>query len=186
VTDPVAALHELRQAGDVAIWAEGYTPEDSPGLRRDQLVPQGTLAVWTPPPGPRELQMAVERTLPRRIVLFGIQGPATEPSAFLPRLVGLVKYTLSRKQGLADLEVLAAASGQRAGTVRAGLHLLAARGDLRVLEEGDTTIHLMPGDRRPNPELENIHAHLIALLQETAAYRAFFAKADPERLIETD
>ncbi len=89
----------------------------------------------------------------------------------------------------ADLEQLAAASAQRAEAVRQGIRLLAARGDVQIVQEGDTTIQLAPGDGVANTdggatiELEHIPARLRALLQETAAYRVYFGRAAPERLV---
>lgn len=102
----------------------------------------------------------------------------------MPRLAGLIKHTLRRKGGLADLEQLAAASAQRAEAVREGIRLLAARGDVQILEEGDTTMRLAPGDGQARPELEEAQARLRALLGETAAYRAYFGRTPPERLIQ--
>jgi hypothetical protein len=44
-------------------------------------------------------------------------------------------------------------------------------------------MRVVPGDRRPKPEREAILTRLQALLQETAAYRAFFARAAAGQLI---
>ena len=183
VPDPVRLLEALRAAGEVAVWAEGYPPGGSPGLRRDQLEPAPALVIWTPPPGPRELQAALEQTSPEAVHLFGVAGEGTEPARFVQRLAGLIKYTLRNKQGIAELEQLAAASAQRAGAVREGIHMLAARGDVQILEEGDTAIRLTQGDGQLRPELDAVQARLGALLQETAAYRAYFARTVPDRLV---
>ncbi len=186
---PALLLAELRAAGKVAVWAEGYSPGQSPGQRRDQLTAAPVLAVWTPPPGPRELRAALERVAPQIVYLFNVPGEGTDPARFMPRLAGLLKHSLRRKAGLADLEQLAAASAQRAETVREGIRLLAARGDVLIVEEGDTTIQLAPGDGGANTdsgattELEEIQARLWALLQETAAYRVYLSRAAAERLV---
>jgi len=67
--------------------------------------------------------------------------------------------------------------------VRAGLHLLDCRGDIRILDENDATVRLTHGTGQVKAELEQTHARLQALLQETAAYRAYFARTPAERLI---
>jgi hypothetical protein len=180
-------LAELRAAGPVSVWAEGYPPSQSPGQRRDQLASAPVLAVWTPPPGPRELRAALERVSPHTVYLFDVPGEGTDPARFVPRLAGLLKHSLRRKAGLADLEQLAAASAQRVEAVREGIYLLAARGDVQIVEEGDTTIQLAPGDNGDTGDdlkkPEHIQARLWALLQETAAYRVYFGRVAAERLL---
>lgn len=182
--DPIPLLAELRAAGKVAVWAEGYPPGQSPGQRRDELESAAALVVWTPPPGPRELRAALERVSPQTVYLFSAPGDGADPGRFMPRLAGLIKHTLRRKKGLADLGQLAAASAQRAEAVREGIRLLAARGDVQITQEDDTTIQLAPGSgHQAQKEIDEIEARLRALLQETAAYRAYFSRAAPERLV---
>jgi single-stranded-DNA-specific exonuclease len=181
--DPLSLLSELRATGNVAVWAEGYASGQSPGLRRDQLTPAPALAIWTPPAGPRELRAALERVAPQRVYLFAVAGDNTDPRRFLPRLAGLIKHTLRRKQGVADLERLAASSAQRITAVREGIYVLAARGDVQIVQEEETSMQLIPGDGQPRPELPETQARFRAILQETAAYRAYFARTAPERLV---
>jgi hypothetical protein len=182
-SDPLSRLSELRAAGNVAVWAEAYPPGQSPGVQRDQLEPAPALAIWTPPAGPRELRAALEKVSPQRVYLFAVAGDNTDPRRFLPRLAGLLKHTLRRKKGLADLEQLAASSAQRLEAVREGIYLLAARGDVQIVEEEDTIMQLIPGTGHTQPELPEIQARLRALLQETAAYRTYFGRSAPDRLV---
>ncbi len=183
VPDSLRLLDELRAAGNAVIWAEGYAPHQSPGLRRDQLQPAPTLVAWTPPPGPRQLRAVLEAVSPQTVYLFAVSAEGTEPARFMPRLAGLIKYALRHKQGIADLQELAAASAERIESVREGIHLLHARGDVKIVEESATSIRLLPGDGQPTPELDASQARLQALLQETAAYRAYFARTPADRLI---
>jgi single-stranded-DNA-specific exonuclease len=180
--DPLSLLDRLRASGDLAIWAEGYPAEKSPGLRRDRLGPAAALAVWTSPPGPREWRLVLERVSPRTVYVFAIGSKATDPRRFMPLLAGFIKHTLHCKEGIADLERLAASSAQRVESVRAGIHLLAARGDVNIISDGDTTIHITHGSGQQQPNLDEMQAYLQAHLQETAAYRAFFARTAVERL----
>jgi single-stranded-DNA-specific exonuclease len=180
--EPAKVLKRLRAAGALAVWAEGYPKGESPGVRRDRLSPAPTLVVWTAPPGPREFQATLERVSPQRIYLFAVPNVNIEPGGFLLQLVGLVRYALRRRAGVADVEELAAASGQRIETVREGIRLLSARGDVRIIEETDMIFLLAPGDRLGGPDLDLIQTRLHALLQETAAYRVFFARTNAEQL----
>jgi single-stranded-DNA-specific exonuclease len=182
--DPAALMEQLRLASDVVVWAEGYSAERSPGVRRDQLVPRPALVIWTPAPGPRELRAALEQVAPQVIHLFAVTTDEIDPQRFLPRLAGLIKHTLRHKSGRADLVQLAALTGQRTGSVRESLRLLEARGDIRILDQATDLMHIAAGDGQIKPGLDEIQARLNALLQETAAYRAFFSRAAPGALIQ--
>jgi hypothetical protein len=75
------------------------------------------------------------------------------------------------------------ATAQRESTVRAGLAWLVARGHIAVLGEDGGAMRLAVGSRTANEDLHRAVAHLRELLEETAAYRAYFAQADKGRLI---
>jgi hypothetical protein len=101
----------------------------------------------------------------------------------MERLSGLIKHTLRHKQGVAELEILAAASAQRAESVREGIRLLHARGDIRILHQGNRTMHIAPAKGEVKNDVDAVRARLEALLQETAAYRTYFGRTDAARLI---
>jgi hypothetical protein len=113
---------------------------------------------------------------------LAVHGEGTDPSRFLPRLAGLIKYALRHKQGIAELEPLAAATAQRLESVRAGIRLLAARGDVEIVEVQSATIRLKHGDGMVSAQLEEARTRLQALLAETWAYRAYFSRTAPESL----
>jgi hypothetical protein len=52
-----------------------------------------------------------------------------------------------------------------------------------VLGEGGDEVDLAPGSQTVSPDLPQIAAQLRALLDETAAYRAHFARAEAEKLV---
>jgi hypothetical protein len=68
--------------------------------------------------------------------------------------------------------------------VRAGLDWLAACGHVVIEGETDGELHLAAGDGVRGDELPAIKARLRALLEETAAYRAYFARAEAQALME--
>jgi hypothetical protein len=86
--------------------------------------------------------------------------------------------------GRINISILAAATAQREATVQAGLAWLEAQGHLAVLQDGDE-VHLTAGDRKESVDLPQITARLRELLDETAAYRAHFARAEKETLIQS-
>jgi len=179
---PLPILEQLTQRGDVLVWREGEARDRVEGVDRYGVLPCQTLAVWTIPPGPRELQAVLERARPQRVVVFAVQPGSDQPHAFLQRLVGLVKYALQANQGITTLQELAAATAQRTLTVRAGLDWLAARGHIRLLNQEGEELRLALGEGQSGGDLPQATERLKALLDETAAYRAHFSRAQADRL----
>ena len=66
--------------------------------------------------------------------------------------------------------------------MRAGLTWLAARGSIGLTFGDGDEVRVSPGDGTARPDLAQVTSRLEALLAETAAYRAYFATADKERL----
>ena len=177
---PREMLAELVERGEVAVWREGEGAGDIPGHDRWNLPRAATLVIWTAPPGPAELRAALAQVGPARVYLFARDPGADTPEAFIRRLTGLVKHALNARAGRAPIAQLAAATAQRAATVRLGLAWLAARGHIRVVEETNGEVQLAAGDglAAPETEIKALDARLAAALAETAAYRAYFREAD--------
>jgi hypothetical protein len=181
--EPNLRLQQLRSTQTVAVWAEGYRRGESPGLHREQLGPAENLLIWTPPPGPKELRAVIEQVSPSTVYLMVVDNPRVDPAQFMPFFAGLIKYAVNQKQGLVKLDELAALTGQRLETVRQAVAFLHARGDVEITEKGRTRYRLGTGDGQKRPAVEEIQAQLQALLQETAAYRRYYARAPAERLV---
>ena len=177
-------LEQLRGPG-VQVWSEagagggvGIAGQDRHGLGRSNA-----LVIWTTPPGPAEMQAVLERVSPEKVYLFSIDPGLDRSERLLARLAGLAKHALNANRGQVKVSMLAAAMAQREATVRAGLAWLAARGHVTVLIEDGDEMHLAAGSDTVNAGLPRITAQLRALLEETAAYRAHFARADQETLV---
>jgi single-stranded-DNA-specific exonuclease len=181
---PLAILQRLLAEGDVQVWREAEATGILDGHDRFELQPSESLAIWTAPPSPAELRHALEKVSPQKIYLFGVLPEAGSPEAFLQRLAGLLKHALKASQGHASLSALAAATAQRRATVRLGLDWLAARGHIRVVSEDVNEIVIAAGDGIRGEDLAEREAQLKAALAETAAYRAYFQKADKDSLVE--
>jgi single-stranded-DNA-specific exonuclease len=183
VSNPEAVLRGLISESEILVWAEGETSLDMNTHDRRQLVPAHRLAVWTLPPGPRELQAALERVQPDEVIFFAHDPGLDRASVFLQRLAGLVKFALRARDGWIDLEAVAAITAQRIGTVQAGLDWLAARGQTGMVEREEVRWRLAAavgyGDL---PTADAARTRLDALLAETAAYRAYLRDAPAETL----
>ncbi len=189
---PRRLLERLRAQEDVQVWSEAGARAEVAGQERYELSPSKGLVIWTTPPGFSELQAVLEKVAPETIYLFGIDPGLDHFEKFLKRLAGLVKHALNSDGGRVNVSTLAAATAQREATVRAGLAWLAARGHLVVLgEDGDIgarlvrtrEVYLAAGSQAVSADLPQVTAQLKALLEETAAYRAHFARAGKETLV---
>jgi single-stranded-DNA-specific exonuclease len=196
VSNPHSLLEDLRAERDVLVWSEGDT--EVVGCDRyvlgDAAESSAVLAIWSAPPGPYELRDALLRVLPKAVYLFAVDPGLDQPRRFLVRLAGLVKRAVRAEGGTVRLSTLAAATAQREETARTGVAWLAARGDVVVLQERDGEIWLAPGEGdttkppggspdRATGDLSRMESRLRSLLEETAAYRAYVARADATALI---
>lgn len=183
---PLALLKKYLKAEGL-VWCEGpacgqLKEMGIPAVERGSLAPCRQLVIWTLPPGPNELQTALESAKPEEVVLFAIEPDAASPQTFLTRLSALVKYSLQANQGTASLAELAAAAAHREATVRTGLAYLAELGHITILEESRGRIVLGAG-KEPAQTSSRILSTLKELLRETDAYRSFYARADTEAVL---
>jgi single-stranded-DNA-specific exonuclease len=180
---PKTVLEQLRALEGVQVWAEADAKAKVEGLDRHELAATKTLAVWTVPPGPAEWRDGLAKASPQKVILFGINLGLDDPELFLKRLAGLTKHALRTNTGRVNISTLAAATAQRESTVWAGLAWLTARGYLAVASAGDDEVQLTAGAGTADADLPRVTAHLKALIEETAAYRAYFARAEKETLV---
>ncbi len=177
--DPLARLREL---GDVLIWRE--VDAQIEGKTRLELTPAPRLAIWTTPPGSAELPAALATVKPQTIYLFA-QDPGLDAiNPLITRLVGLIKFLIRHRNGVIDLAALAAATAQREITVQTALAWLNARGQISLTTAADGSMRATAGTGQPSADADAIRARLIALLRETAAYRAYYRRADATSLIQ--
>jgi len=166
------------------VWWEAHAPGQTAGRNRNELLPGRLLAIWTAPPGRAELRQVIERVSPEVVYLFAIDPGMDSLEAFIKRLAGLVKYTIKARQACVSVQDLAAATAQRVQVVEAGINWLQAYGYLRLIEQNGDELHLARGDGVQTKELPKAQVVLQSLLQESAAYRAYFSRAVARLLLE--
>jgi len=163
------------------IWAEG--PDRAAGTPRHELHPADELSIYTIPPSPAELRKALEIVKPKLIYVFGISPAEEKTDEFLSHLAGLCKYVLNQRRGNISLQELASAMAACESAVRIGLEWLAAGGHIAVASEGDA-LSLSRGNNETNQYLQKeLFVAVRGILEETAAYRAHFARADINNLM---
>ena len=170
------------QAPELQIWAEGS--DKSKGKNRFQLQLADELAIFTTPPSPIELQSVLDKVRPKKVYLFGNAPAAEKTDAFLARMAGYAKYVINQKGGKVTVRELAVETGQREGAIRLALEWLAAGAHISI-QRDEETVFLSPGNGESNPHLQReLYIAVRGILEETAAFRAHFQRAEAERLIE--
>ena len=165
---------ELARFPDALIWSE--VDQIAGALDRLRLSPAETLIVWTAPPSAEIWSAALATVNPARLILFGKRPDADRGTRFLGRLAALVKFALNHKDGAAQIEALAAATGQRERGVQVGLQVLRALGKLQYRIGRTGEYHLMERDVPPGDDLKTLQNRLDLVLRETRAYRDYWQK----------
>ncbi len=183
---PAETLARLLSQGAVELWGEATPPGDLPFKDRDRLETSPTLVIWSVPPSPQLLQEAVARVNPHTLVFFANDPGLDQPQAFLMKLAGLCKFAVASLGGEIRLSRLAAATAQCQASAARGVAWLVARGYFTEVSQKGDAITLAPGDQTVQAGLPVIEAQLKALLDETAAYRAYYRTAPLEVLLPVD
>ncbi len=155
------------------IWAEG--PDRPAGVNRNELTQTDELTIYTTPPSPAELRKALEIVKPKIVYVFAIPPAEQKPDEFLTYLAGLCKFVLNQRRGKTTISELAAVSAARESAIQLGLEWLAAGGQLTVGVEDDNVL-LSKEVQEKNPYLQaELFTALRGVLNETTAYRKYFA-----------
>jgi single-stranded-DNA-specific exonuclease len=174
----LTALQE--QAPRLQIWTEG-TDKDK-GKTRYQLQPANELVIYSTPPSPQDLHLALESVKPAKVYLFAVSPQQEKPDVFLSRLAGLAKFVINQREGKVAVQEMAGVTGQRENAVQIGLEWLAAGGHITI-ENQDGTVLLSRGKGESNPYLQKeLFIAVRGILEETAAYRDHFTRASLDSL----
>jgi hypothetical protein len=128
--------------------------------------------------------MILDAVQPNFIAFFGISSALDQLTTFLHRLAGLIHYALNKRSGQVTLLELAAATNQREWTIRKGIEWWIAHGELSLVETDGKVFTFQQGGALNQDSLNKIEQELNILLQETAAFRSYFLRADPHQLLE--
>jgi single-stranded-DNA-specific exonuclease len=176
-------LATLREEPSTLVWAEGDQKKSVGGKDRYELAPAEALILWTIPPSPQELRSALEIVQPRKVYLCAVTDPVELPQVFLAKLAGLLKYAINQRGGRITWSALETASAQRSVTVRRGLAWLVSQGKIVIEAEKDDDLTVKAGALSPDrPGSASLKLEIQSLLEETAAYRLHFKRADKDIL----
>jgi single-stranded-DNA-specific exonuclease len=165
------------------IWAEGS--DKAVGKSRLELTQADELSIYTTPSSPAELRKALEIVKPKTVFVFANPPAEEKPDEFLAHLAGLCKFVLNQRKGKTTTPELAAAMSTRESAVQIGLEWLSATGQLTVAMEDDN-VTLSKETQEKNPYLQaELFVALRGILNETSAYRKYFATADLNKIFQT-
>jgi single-stranded-DNA-specific exonuclease len=184
--EPISRINYLQSKETLLIWGEANARVQLPCFDRFSLSPAGNLAIWTIPPGPNELESALQIVKPNKVYLFGINPGMDEPKAFLRRLSGLVKGRIKTSDGIVNLSTLACATAQRIQTIKLGLEWLQDRGYISMEITNHDSVKIAIGNETKNADTITSSRRLNSLLAESAAFRRYFMTANKERLLIFD
>lgn len=182
--NPHAMLRDVEaNEHDVCVWCEGDGVDGVSTLRRDELRPASALIIWTTPPDPYTLQLALDTVRPERVYLFAQKPDDIRLGTFIQRIGGLVKFRLNQRGGEIRVDELAGLTAQSAVTVHKAVKWLAARGDVTIVaEEGDRLVLRAGGVPANSTLIKTLESQIMALLDESLAYRHYFSTADKTAL----
>lgn len=163
------------------VWAEGA--DKSKGKSRYELTKADELVIYTTPPSPVDLRVAIDLVKPVKIFVAGVSPASPRTDEFLSQLAGLAKFTINNKGGKASIKELAVVTAQRESAVRIGLEWLSAGGHVLISGANDEVL-LSAGNGAPNQYLQKeLFTAVRGILEETAAYRAYFSTASLEGIL---
>lgn len=201
-TGPKYNLHDCRPRAEEPVplpenesvtWVEGVAADDdlpvvaTEKINRLEPVGHERLVIWTPPPGPQELQDILAMTGAKEIFVAAHSLKENAPEIFVKRFTGLIKYALAHYEGKVSLLQLAVATAQREVTVRRALELMEAQGKISIEWLPGGNIKIEKSGTKENGDEEKVgllEDDLKALLSESAAYRAYFQNSDLARFFQ--
>ncbi len=182
-TDPLAALSQLEKLEKLVVWGEAGAKSQVSSFDRFSLQPADNLVIWTIPPGPGEIRDVLKIVKPIRMYLFANNPSMDIPAEFLKRLVGLMKYQLKNAGGVARVNELAAATAQRTATIRAAIQWLGEQGIFSITARKGDELIFGASQRQQKGVFDLQDSALLAMLNESKAFRGYYLKADKDRLI---
>jgi len=172
---------QWKELENVLTWAEGT--EKAQGKSRYELTRADEFVIYTTPPSPADLRSALDVVQPKIVYIAGITPNPQKPDEFLSQLAGMVKYTINNKNGKTSVKELAVATAQRESVVRIGLEWLGAGGHVSTVPEEEALV-LSTGNGEANQYVQKeLYIAVKGILEETAAYREHFARADVHNLM---
>jgi len=180
--DVVLKELQTRQESEMVIWGEGKEFEGLSVLNRTQLSPAKTLVILTIPPSREILQHALEIVKPKEIWLGDVDSRMDKIINFQHRLMGLLNYTLSKKNGIVEKNLLAALTSQTLPAIETGIRLITTQGSITLEDSDEKRLKIGRGGVKDEKREKKYLKELEWILRENESFRHFYRSADPDQL----
>lgn len=143
------------------------------------------LVFLSPPPNTEIFREIVALSNPQNIIINFSVLPDYSLKGFVTNLLGLIKYIVTKDNGVAFIEPMAVKLGVEESIVKAGLKFLKAAGKINyVLSEDDEKVILLKGDGAIENTVALAEKWLRNALMEKMAYQQFILKTEVENFKE--
>jgi single-stranded-DNA-specific exonuclease len=182
--EPIMILTDLAPQTGVVIWCEGEECKLPRQYDRYHLPRADTLIIWNIPPSQSVLKSTIRKVDPHTVLFFAINPNFDTPRTFINRLGGLAKFLLNRKDGNGKISRLACLTAQTISNVKLGLRWLETQGMISITFKDEDEFSIQAGTKW-NEEARIETERLLTLsLDEVAAYRSYYVRADIDRLLD--
>ncbi len=123
---------------------------------------------------------------PKRIYLFNNANGYVTAQEVITTAAQFAKYALSHYNGCIKLSALAARCGHREATVLTALEWLQTKGVITIENRSDDEIFIQQSGVADPETQAALEKQLKALLDDTEAYRDYYARAEMDILVERD
>ena len=182
-------IDKLLSQTDTCFWGEGFEPgvqSQIPLSNRLELKKSEGLAILTPPPDFTTLQESLKTVKPRQVLLCRLNRPDDNLDGFLNKLAGLIRYAINHYDGKISTSRLAAALCQTPELIELGLDWWQASGEITFERLSDEE-YLIRKATHPTAATQHKPLELADKIQkkldETAAFRSYYFRADPLLLL---
>lgn len=176
---------ELPVYSDAVYYYEGLeTINDKEVINRYQQGRKRTLVLLSCPPSLAVFKELIYANRPACLVLAYNKRDLDNGSAFIKKLVGLIKYAVNNKGGQLDIYQVAAKTGEMEESIVAGIQYLAARGliSFNNYSPGTYIIKLNDGTQEGNYRVQE--RKMRALLRESFFFKQYLLDVNPEKIID--
>jgi len=177
-----AIVENLANKKEILFWAEGVKLEQVNVSSRVHLKKTNKLAILVSPPNRDVLVKIMEKTDPSEVYLFNLASIDDSLNVFIRKLIGLLNFCITHKNGKTDLENLETALGQSRDVLIKGLEFLMKKGDIEFSLIGDD-VEITRIRKISSSDLGEVEQKLIDLLNEVSAFRSYFQRVDPYFLL---
>lgn len=187
ISRPIERCAELlQQHPELQIWYEGLNDPIEGGLTRTRLeiVQSEHLAFLTAPPSIQVLEQVVKACDPSHVYFFNIEHKEISVETLLKEVGKTLKSILREPQSVVSINFLASCLNQTPHTIQLCMDWYEAHGDLEIDRVNQDKFTFLKSAHQPNPvELRQLQEKLNKSLKETAAFRAYYRRANTKLLL---